>query len=149
MDEITKKLADTFENQASAKADTFQGKMARLSEAFNEGKETVGGFILDAITPLVSGFVDKVIPALTKMSESIGKDLEGPLNTVKGVITDFLIPAFKGLYTYLFDYVIPFFANVFGPAIEGICQRKSQGIYILFKLIKCRYWGRRNFIGLL
>lgn len=120
MDEITKKLADTFENQASAKADTFQGKMARLSEAFNEGKETVGGFILDAITPLVSGFVDKVIPALTKMSESIGKDLEGPLNTVKGVITDFLIPAFKGLYTYLFDYVIPFFANVFGPAIEGI-----------------------------
>ena len=122
MDEITKKLADTFENQASAKADTFQGKMARLSEAFNEGKETVGGFILDAITPLVSGFVDKVIPALTKMSESIGKDLEGPLNTVKGVITDFLIPAFKGLYTYLFDYVIPFFANVFGPAIEGISK---------------------------
>lgn len=120
MDEITKKLADTFENQASAKADTFQGKMARLSEAFNEGKETVGGFILDAITPLVSGFVDKVIPALSKMSESIGKDLEGPLNTVKGVITDFLIPAFKGLYTYLFDYVIPFFAKVFGPAIEGI-----------------------------
>ena len=120
MDEITKKLADTFENQASAKADTFQGKMARLSEAFNEGKETVGGFILDAITPLVSGFVDKVIPALSKMSESLGKDLEGPLNSIKGVIVDFVIPAFKGLYTYLFDYVIPFFAKVFGPAIEGI-----------------------------
>jgi hypothetical protein len=120
MDEITKKLADTFENQASAKADTFQGKMARLSEAFNEGKETVGGFILDAITPLVSGFVDKVIPALSKMSESLGKDLEAPLNSIKGVIVDFVIPAFKGLYTYLFDYVIPFFAKVFGPAIEGI-----------------------------
>ena len=120
MDEITKKLADTFENQASAKADTFQGKMARLSEAFNEGKETVGGFILDAITPLVSGFVEKVIPALSKMSESLGKDLEAPLNSIKGVIVDFVIPAFKGLYTYLFDYVIPFFAKVFGPAIEGI-----------------------------
>lgn len=120
MDEITKKLADTFENQASAKADTFQGKMARLSQAFDEGKETVGGFILDAITPLVSGFVDKVIPALSKMSESLGKDLEEPLNTIKGVIVDFVIPAFKGLYTYLFDYVIPFFAKVFGPAIEGI-----------------------------
>ena len=120
MDEITKKLADTFENQASAKADTFQGKMARLSEAFNEGKETVGGFILDAITPLVSGFVDKVIPALSKMSESLGKDLKDPLNTIKGVVVDFVIPAFKALYTYLFDYVIPFFANVFGPALAGL-----------------------------
>jgi hypothetical protein len=120
MDEITKKLADTFENQASAKADTFQGKMARLSEAFNEGKETVGGFILDAITPLVSGFVDKVIPALSKMSESLGKDLKDPLNTIKGVVVDFVIPAFKALYTYLFDYVVPFFANVFGPALAGL-----------------------------
>jgi hypothetical protein len=120
MDEITKKLADTFENQASAKADTFQGKMARLSEAFNEGKETVGGFILDAITPLVSGFVDKVIPALSKMSESLGKDLKDPLNTIKGVVVDFVIPAFKALYTYLFDYVIPFLANVFGPALAGL-----------------------------
>jgi hypothetical protein len=120
MDEITKKLADTFENQASAKADTFQGKMARLSQAFDEGKETVGGFILDAITPLVSTFVDKVIPALSKMSESLGKDLGEPLNTVKSILTDFVIPAFKALYSYLFDFVVPFLANVFGPALSGL-----------------------------
>jgi hypothetical protein len=120
MDEITKKLADTFENQASAKADTFQGKMARLSEAFNEGKETVGSFILDAITPLVSGFVDKVIPALSKMSESLGKDLKDPMNAIKGVLVDFVIPAFKALYTYLVDFVVPFFSSIFGPALKGI-----------------------------
>ena len=34
MDQITAKLADTFENQASAKADTFQGKLTRLQIAF-------------------------------------------------------------------------------------------------------------------
>ena len=120
MDEITKKLADTFENQASAKADTFQGKMLRLSEAFNEGKETVGSFILDAVTPLVSGFVDKVIPALSKMSESLGKDLKDPMNAIKGVLVDFVIPAFKALYGFLADYLVPFFASIFGPAIKGI-----------------------------
>jgi hypothetical protein len=65
MDEITKKLADTFENQASTKADTFQGKLDRLNIAFDEGKETVGSFVLDAITPMVTVFVDKVIPALS------------------------------------------------------------------------------------
>ena len=120
MDEITKKLADTFENQASAKADTFQGKLDRLNIAFNEGKETVGSFVLDALTPLVTTFVDKVIPALSSMASSIGKDLKDPLNAVKGVLTDFVIPAFKALYSYLFDYVVPFWASVFGPAIQGI-----------------------------
>jgi phage-related protein len=120
MDEITKKLADTFENQASVKAETFQGKMDRLKIAFDEGKETVGGFILDAITPMVTIFVEKVIPTLSKMAESIGKDLKDPLNAVKDILTGFVIPAFKALYSYLFDYVGPFLANVFGPALTGL-----------------------------
>jgi hypothetical protein len=120
MDEITKKLADTFENQASVKAETFQGKMDRLKIAFDEGKETVGSFILDAITPMVTIFVDKVIPQLQKMAESISKDLKEPLNGVKDILTNFLIPAFKAFYSYLFDYVIPFLANVFGPALTGV-----------------------------
>jgi hypothetical protein len=120
MDEITKKLADTFENQASVKAETFQGKMDRLKIAFDEGKETVGSFILDAITPMVTVFVDKVIPTLAKLADSIGKDMAGPLNGVKTILTDFVVPAFKALYSYLFDFVIPFFANVFGPALTGV-----------------------------
>ena len=120
MDEITKKLADTFENQASTKAETFQGKLDRLKIAFDEGKETVGSFVLDAITPMVTIFVDKVIPALSSMASSIGKDLEGPLNTVKGVITDFVVPAFKSLYNFMKDFVAPFFAAIFGPALEGL-----------------------------
>ena len=120
MDEITKKLADTFENQASAKADTFQGKLDRLNIAFDEGKETVGSFVLDAITPMVTVFVDKVIPALSSMATSIGNDLEKPLNTVKGVLTDFVVPAFKALYDFMKDFVAPFFASVFGPALSGL-----------------------------
>ena len=120
MDEITKKLADTFENQASVKAETFQGKMDRLKIAFDEGKETVGSFILDAITPMVTIFVDKVIPTLSKMAENIGTNLKDPLNGVKDILTDFVVPAFKALYTYLFDFVVPFFANIFGPALTGL-----------------------------
>ena len=120
MDEITKKLADTFENQASVKAETFQGKMDRLKIAFDEGKETVGSFILDAITPMVTVFVEKVIPTLSKMATNLGENLKDPLNAIKGVLNDFLIPAFKALYNYLADFVIPFFANIFGPALKGL-----------------------------
>jgi hypothetical protein len=120
MDEITKKLADTFENQASVKAETFQGKMDRLKIAFDEGKETVGSFILDAITPMVTIFVNNVIPTLSKMADNIGTNLKDPLNAVKDVLTGFVIPAFKILYTYLTDFVVPFFANIFGPALSGL-----------------------------
>ena len=120
MDEITQKLADTFANQASTKADTFQGKLDRLKIAFDEGKETVGSFVLDAITPMVTIFVDKVIPALSSMATSIGNDLEGPLNTVKAVITNFVVPAFKALYDFMKDFVAPFFLSIFGPALSGL-----------------------------
>jgi len=96
MDEITKKLADTFENQASVKAETFQGKMDRLKIAFDEGKETVGSFILDAITPMVTTFVNTVIPALQNLSDSLGSKLKSPLNDIKNILTDFVIPAFTG-----------------------------------------------------
>ena len=53
LDAITKSLADTFGGQAAVQADTFQGKMARLKVAFDEGKETIGSFVLDAITPIL------------------------------------------------------------------------------------------------
>lgn len=120
MDEITKKLGDTFENQASVKAETFQGKMDRLKIAFDEGKETVGKFVLDAITPMVTFFVDKVIPVLSNVAGSIAKDLEGPFNTVKTVLTSFVLPALKGLYDFMKDFVLPFFSTIFGKALEGL-----------------------------
>jgi hypothetical protein len=120
MDEITKKLADTFENQASTKADTFQGKLDRLNIAFQEGKETVGSFVLDALTPLVSSFVNKVIPALSLMADGLGSKLKSPLDDVKAVIVDFVIPAFKAWTAFLIDYIWPFLVNVFGPALTGL-----------------------------
>jgi hypothetical protein len=120
MDEITKKLADTFENQASVKAETFQGKMDRLRIAFDEGKETVGSFILDAITPMVTTFVNTVIPALQNLSDSLGSKLKSPLNDIKNILTDFVIPAFRVWVSYLIDYVWPFLVNVFGPALSGL-----------------------------
>jgi hypothetical protein len=120
MDEITKKLADTFENQASVKAETFQGKMDRLKIAFDEGKETVGSFILDAITPMVTTFVNKVIPAIQNLSDSLGSKLKAPLDDIKNIVTDFVIPAFRVWVSYLIDYVWPFLVNVFGPALTGL-----------------------------
>lgn len=120
MDEITKKLADTFENQASVKAETFQGKMDRLKIAFDEGKETVGSFILDAITPLVTVFVERVVPVLQTLGDSIGRNFKAPLQDLQKFIVDFMIPALQGIYNFVRDFIAPILVNVFRPALEGL-----------------------------
>ena len=97
MDEITKTLASTFANQASLQADTFDGKMRRLSVAFDEGKETVGGFILDAITPLVEIVVEKVIPAIQEFSSNIGDNLGPVFTTFFGFVKALATPIIEGL----------------------------------------------------
>jgi hypothetical protein len=86
MDEITAKLADTFANQAATKADTFQGKLTRLQIAFDEGKETVGAYILDAITPMVEIIVNKVIPAISDFTSNLGDKLAPVIRIIQPVI---------------------------------------------------------------
>ena len=120
MDEITAKLAETFGGQASEKADTFQGKMQRLQVAFSEGKETVGSFVLDAITPMVSGFVNNVIPAVQKLAEELGPKLTPIFQALTGYIRDNVIPTFKAIFGFIQDFVIPALRDFLTPIINGL-----------------------------
>ena len=120
MEEITAKLADTFGGQAAEKADTFQGKMERLQVAFNEGKETVGAFVLDAITPMVSGFVNTVIPAVQKLSEELGPKLTPIFQALTGYIRDYVIPTFKATWQFITEFLIPTIGNVLTPIVNAM-----------------------------
>lgn len=97
-------LSNTFRDQASIQADTFQGKMSRLKVAFDEGKETVGGYILTAITPMVETIVNKVIPAIAGFSDGIGKNLGPVFSTFFTAVKAIAIPIFEGLKS-IFDKV--------------------------------------------
>ena len=99
MDKITTALAENFGGFATARAETFTGKMDRLKIAFDEGKETIGGFILDAITPMVDFIVQKVVPGVQMFIDSIGGE--------------------KGIKSALSTYV-DFVKSVFGPVLEGL-----------------------------
>jgi hypothetical protein len=143
LDDITAKLADTFANQASTKADTFQGKMARLQIAFDEAKETVGSYILDAVTPMVNLIVERVLPAVQKFIDAVGgkEGLNGAFSTYIDAAKRVFIPILEGLrnafntikdavvrnqdefvtlFKFLKDYVAPLFGGVLKVAIEGI-----------------------------
>ena len=125
-EQITAKLGDTFKNQASIQADTFAGKMDRLKVAFDEGKETVGSFILDAITPLVSGFVNKVVPAIQDVAAEIGPKLTPIFRALGDYFTNVLVPAFGALYNFIKDYIVPILNVTLVPIIRAVFSAFNQ-----------------------
>jgi hypothetical protein len=113
-------LSKTFEGQASKQAETFQGKMARLTVAFDEAKETVGSYVLDALTPLVSSFVDKGIPAIQDFAKNLGETLGPAFGAIFKVIRDDLLPILTSWWKFLYNEVIPAIGKVVGPILEGL-----------------------------
>jgi len=124
-DEITAKLADTFEGQASKKAETFAGKMDRLKVAFDEGKETVGSFVLDAITPLVSSIVNNVIPKIQNLATNLGQTLGPAFVKIFDVIKKDLLPILITWWKFLYEEVIPAIISVVKPILEGLSDAFS------------------------
>lgn len=140
MDQITAQLANTFENQASAKADTFQGKLTRLQIAFDEGKETVGSYILTAITPMVEVIVNQVIPAIQNFTDNLGEKLAPVMKIIKPIIdglksafnavsgslkenNDELQPFYnfmKAIYNFAKDYLAPAIGETLGFAFKAL-----------------------------
>lgn len=140
MEQITAKLANTFEGQASAKADTFQGKMDRLQIAFDEGKETVGAYILTAITPMVETIVNKVIPAIADFTSNLGEKLAPVMKIIQPIINgvrsafnsvrnslednneqlqpfyDFMV----GIFNFAKDFLLPIIGKQLGMAFTNL-----------------------------
>ena len=141
-------LAATFGGQAAAQADTFAGKMQRLQVAFDEGKETVGSFVLDAMTPLVSGIVNNVIPAIGNLSDKIGQNLKPVFDNIAVFVKDTLIPNMKLLWEFLVNVLIPSIVKTVTPIIKGLFsafdsvasaikdnEEKLQPLFDLFKAV--------------
>jgi len=143
MDEITKQLANTFGGQAAAQADTFEGKMARLKVAFDEGKETVGSFVLDAITPMIDFVVNNVVPAVQTFIDAMGgkEGLTQSFTNIINIAKKIFLPVLDGikfafnvirdavadnkdqfqtLFDFLSKYVAPLLGGVLKIAIQGI-----------------------------
>jgi len=156
-DAAQKALSETFANQSSIQAETFAGKMSRLKAAFNEGKEQVGSYILDGLTPLVTNIVNKVIPAVQSFIGSIGGE-KGIKNAFKEYIDlakSIAIPVFEGLkfafdqikkavednkesFKALFEFLkdlAPYIGGTFKLAIQGIGIALGVVVDIVARLI--------------
>jgi phage-related protein len=167
MDDVTKSLADTFAGAADTAANTFEGKMTRLGLAFEDVRDTVGGFVLDAITPMVENIVTKVMPALASFANSIGgaDGLKGNFDTFVQAAKNLFLPIFNGirsafnsikasvmenkeeftaLFNFLKNYVAPFFGGALRIAIQGIGAVISTVVDLVASLVR----GFQNVISL-
>lgn len=163
-DAATAVLASTFKDQASIQADTFDGKMRRLKVAFDEGKETVGGFILDAITPMVSLFVDKAIPTIAEFAGNLKENVLPILKSIWEFVSGFFTPIVEGIreafnsvseavdnnstelnkfarfikaiYEFGVTYLAPFIGEVLGAAFKVLGVAISGVIGFFSSLVK-------------
>lgn len=153
-DAATATLSETFANQATIQADTFDGKMRRLRISFDEAKETVGSFILDAIQPMIDSIVKYVVPAVLALTNSIGGS-EG----LKSVFNDFMdgakrlfIPIFQGLksafdsikdavkdnkeeFTALFNFLKNFVAPFVGGALKIAIEALGDALSLIIRAL--------------
>jgi hypothetical protein len=119
-DAATAALAKTFEGQATTQTETFEGKLKRLNVAFDEAKETIGSYILQAITPLLTWFVDKGVPAIQKFADAIGKTLGPVFKEFWKFFEENLLPILMKWYEFLFEEVYPFLVSIITPAVEAL-----------------------------
>jgi hypothetical protein len=159
MDDVTKSLAETFAGAADTAANTFEGKMTRLGLAFEDVRDTVGGFVLDAITPMVENIVTKVMPALSSFAESLGgaEGLKGTFDVFVDGAKKIFIPIFNGirsafnnikesvmenkeeftaLFNFLKTYVAPFLGGALRIAIQAIGTVISTVVNLVADLIR-------------
>jgi hypothetical protein len=94
--------------------------MARLTVAFDEAKETVGSYVLDAITPLISSFVDKGIPAIQNLASGLSVTLGPAFTAIFKVIRDDLLPIVRSFFNFFANELIPALGAIFGPALKGL-----------------------------
>ena len=115
----SKELAKTFEGQSATAANTFDGKMQRVSLAFDEAKETVGGFLMDALTPMLNGVVS-ALPKIGDLANNVGKNLQPAFKWLSDVIQNRVIPVVKAIFDFIATYLIPAWKNELTPIIHSL-----------------------------
>jgi len=174
-DAVYTALRENFAGFAEQEASTFEGKLRRLQVAFDEGKETIGAYILDAITPLVTLAVEKLIPAFQEMSDKLGKNL-GPalkgvfdfvkaffiptfnalkdaFNTVKDAIDDNreniqpLLDLFKDLFNFVKNFILPILGTALVNTVKNAATAIAAAIRVVAPIIEAVTDGLRTAIN--
>jgi len=109
--ETTKVLTNLYGGAAAANAETFQGRIDRLKQAFEEAKEEIGYRLLPFIERFVDLIVNQVVPKL--------QEFAAYFDPIKQAIKDNQ-EAFDAFGRFVTDVVIPILVTGLGAALKTI-----------------------------
>ena len=109
--QTTKVLTNLYGGAAAANAETFQGRIDRLKQAFEEAKEEIGYRLLPFIERFVDLIVNQVVPKL--------QEFAAYFDPIKQAIKDNQ-EAFDAFGKFVTDVVIPILVTGLGAALKTI-----------------------------
>jgi len=157
--DVQNRLTELFGDAASANAETYAGRLARVQVALDEAKETIG----TALLPVLGYFIDLInryaLPALTAFGNAFSNKEGGLTNyitTVGTLIQNVFSPILEGLIkgfsyvrdavgdnlktftefgNYIATYLAPIIGNVLGAALQTVGKIASGVINIVADVV--------------
>jgi hypothetical protein len=157
--DVQNRLTELFGGAASANAETYAGRLARVQVALDEAKETIG----TALLPVLGYFIDLInryaLPALTAFGNAFSNKEGGLTNyitTVGTLIQNVFSPILEGLIkgfsyvrdavgdnlktftefgNYIATYLAPIIGNVLGAALQTVGKIASGVINIVADVV--------------
>jgi hypothetical protein len=123
------KLTDLYGGAASRNANTFQGRIDRLTQAFNEGKEAVGVALLPVIENLIGYVLNYGVPIINKFKEGwdvVSKAIENNKENFQEFIfllQNYVLPVLSKVFSFIIDMaakVTSTIISVFGTIVGAI-----------------------------
>jgi hypothetical protein len=109
--ETTKALTNLYGGAAAANAETFQGRIDRLKQAFAEAQEEIGYRLLPFVEKFVYLIVNQVVPKL--------QEFAAYFDPIKQAIKDNQ-EAFDAFGRFITDVIIPVLVTGLGAALKTI-----------------------------
>ena len=120
LSDILPVLQARFQGAAQEGADTMSVRLERLKIAFNEAKETVGTYVLQALTPLVTYIANNVLPRLSDLSDQLTSALKPVVVDLAAVFNNVILPALQAVNNFIRDYLAPILTNLLKPVVDGL-----------------------------
>lgn len=124
--QVQDQLNRTFGGAAQEQANTYQGQIARLTQTFEEAKESIGARLLPVLQQLFDTFLNKIVPAIAKFSSVF--------DPIKQAIDDNK-EAFKSLGEFIMKYIVPVFVDGLGAAISFVAKVVAGVIDVIGSVI--------------
>ena len=124
--QTTKALTNLYGGAAAANAETFQGRIDRLKQAFEEAKEEIGYRLLPFIEQFVNIIINQVVPRLQEFAAFF--------DPIKQAIKDNQ-EAFDAFGRFLIDIVIPILVTGLGAALKTVGVIAGGVVDVIGKVI--------------